>query len=387
MVSPLFLFVVFILFFIFPIFNFCNAMYRSITILWDKLTGTSLKKSKLLYEAIKKNDFALFKTLIDSHATFNYKTENGNFIIHELVRPDNIEYLNYAHKKGLLFSSKKNTPYFCSNDRGYADLEIKNSHDETLLHHACRFDNINAVKLLIDYDVPLYEADKNGDIPLFLINQKTEILEQFKKNSSSNEWKKICTEYRNKNGYNLIHAIVSNDNNYTEAYILKKDRENLVQAMIKANSANLAKYILDDFPDLLNQKDTKQRTPLHIAVLYRCHNIFDLLLTYKDLDVTIQDIEGNSAAMYALYWNDSSGAFQRIIEYDKKALNTPNSDGETPLLYIIKYAEDINEIAPYAQFLITKGADVHVKDKDGNTPLHYAIKQGNKELADILTAS
>ncbi|RTL05978.1 hypothetical protein EKK58_07130 [Candidatus Dependentiae bacterium] len=350
----------------FPMCNPCSWMYNFVAIPWDKLTDASIQKSKSLYEAIQKNDFELFKTLIESGATFKYKAEDGNSIMHELVKPANIEYLNYVHQKGLLFSSKKNAPSFWPNERGYANVEIKDNDGNTPLHDACQFGNIKAIALLMDYQVPLFTPNNDGDVPLFksiqyqhtiILPDNTAILKYFKDHSTPEEWQKVCTEHQNKQGNSLIHIIC------------------------KKGNVDQAKYILDAFPHVLNQKDIDEQTPLHFAIIYNENDeIVNFLLTCKNLDVTAKNITDDTAAMYALYKNKID-AFKKIIAYDKKVINIPNHDGQTPLHYLIKFRENI---APLAYFLIEHGANLNIKDKDGNTPLHYAVMQQDEKLVDLI---
>lgn len=346
-----------------PMCNPCSWMYTFVAIPWDKLTDSSLKQSALLYEAIQKNDFEQFKALLANGATFKYTDpEKGNSIMQELVKPKNKEYLEYVHQKGLLFSAKKNKPSFWANERGYANVEIKDKHGYTLLHDACLYGNIEAIKLLMDYQVSLYELNEADNIPLFLSiepNKSTEFLDLFKKNSTEEEWKKACTEYTNMNGHNLIHIIC------------------------KSGSAEQAKYILDQFPNVLNQKNIDNQTPLHFAIIYDNNNVFNVLLDYKNLDVTVKDVTGNTAAMYALYRNNID-VFKKIIAYDKRSINIGNKNGETPLHHLIKFKEDESELVALVNLLIKDGANVSLQDKDGNTPLHYAVMHQNKELVDLI---
>ena len=62
-----------------------------------------------------------------------------------------------------------------------------------------------------------------------------------------------------------------------------------------------------------------------------------------------------------------------------KDLRTDDSNKETALLKAV-----MNDRAKVSQFLIGKGCNVLLKGRDGNSPLHWAVKNKNEKLVRIL---
>lgn len=337
--------------------NPCSSFWHIfVAIPWDKVTDSSLKKSKELYDALIENDFEQFKKLIDAGATFKYTTEEGISIVHKLIGPEYAEYLMYVDQKGLLFSAKKNAPSFWANERGYADLEKKDDEGNTPLYYACAKNNINTIEMLIKkYKVKLDDPNKDGNIPLFeaVQHNKIEILKLFKENTTPEKWQKMCTQYKN-----------------------KKD-ESLLFLICKKGNREQADYILEQFPDLKNTQNNEGQTPLHVAITNKNSDIISILLD-SNVDLQKKDTYGNTSAMRALKDNDIK-TVKSIIEKEPTVLNIPNNDKETPLkIAFEKKQYDL------AELLINNNASLDFTDKDGNTPLHYAVIQQNKHLVDLI---
>ncbi len=63
-------------------------------------------------------------------------------------------------------------------------------------------------------------------------------------------------------------------------------------------------------------------------------------------------------------------------------INAKDMSDETPLHYAVRQGhKDI------AELLVTKGADVNAKNKGGHTPLHFAAFKGHSDLAELLIAN
>ena len=77
------------------------------------------------------------------------------------------------------------------------------------------------------------------------------------------------------------------------------------------------------------------------------------------------------------YTVDDKGNIIDVIDIEKR-----DEYGQTPLLYALYWKTP--EIV--TNFLISKGADVNIKDKTEYTPLHYASRNNNLELVKLLIA-
>jgi len=96
------------------------------------------------------------------------------------------------------------------------------------------------------------------------------------------------------------------------------------------------------------------------------------LLVNKGADVTLTDEEGYTPLHYAQLPESVK------ILVDKGAdVNARAKNGNTPLHMV--------PVVDTAQILISHGADVNAKNNDGETPLDLAIRDGYKELVELLS--
>ena len=83
------------------------------------------------------------------------------------------------------------------------------------------------------------------------------------------------------------------------------------------------------------------------------------------------------------------GNLDRVNEHLKAGVDVNTlADGQSPLHYACQGdSEESAQLNETVQLLISKNADVKLKDKDGNTPLHLAMAKGNQNISKILIDS
>jgi ankyrin repeat protein len=208
-------------------------------------------------------------------------------------------------------------------------LEKSDQYQRTALHSAARYGALEVINHLLAIGVNLNATDESGNTPLHL-------------------------------------AVL-------------RSHDEAVEAIINAG------------PDM-NAVNGDGETPLSLATAYGTLKSLGLLLSNK-ADVRIRDKEGNSLLhIAALHGNIEK--VQEILKYDPD-INTKNGAGDSPLFTAVKRYENEPVIAclidsgahiavvdstgkgvlhvannSNIKFLVQKGADVNLQDRDGNTPLH-----------------
>ncbi len=208
-------------------------------------------------------------------------------------------------------------------------LESSDQYRRTALHSAARYGALQVITYLIGKGANLNAGDESGNTPLHLA---------------------------------VLHS-----------------QDEAVELIIKAN------------PDI-NAVNIGGESPLSLAIVYGTTKSLGLLLS-KKADAGIRDQEGNTLLhIAALHGNIEK--VQAIIKYEAD-MEIKNGAGNTPLLTAVKRYENeavigclldngahiaavdsagkgVLHVANNSniKYLVQKGADVNLQDRDGNTPLH-----------------
>ena len=151
---------------------------------------------------------------------------------------------------------------------------------------------------------------------------------------------------------------------------------------------DIAKLILSSPAAKVNLFDSQQKTPLMYATENQWHSIIDELLKRK-ADTDLKDRKGNTALHYACKV-PSTGLVKALVQKGGANVNIKNGDGQTPLQIAVPSSNTV-----LINSLLQFQADINTKDLQGRTPLmiasqiglynvvnHLLIKGADKKIRD-----
>ncbi|MOA21233.1 Ankyrin repeats (3 copies) [compost metagenome] len=135
------------------------------------------------------------------------------------------------------------------------------------------------------------------------------------------------------------------------------------------------KKILASNPALIHGRDEYEFTVLHGAVNTENVEMIRYLIE-QGADVNAQNDEGYTPLHIALYPDVAD-----CLLAHGALINLPSYDGSTPLHTQVSDGEERWDVI---MLLLARGADRHLKDEEGYTPLDVALQREEKEIAAIL---
>jgi serine/threonine-protein phosphatase 6 regulatory ankyrin repeat subunit B len=153
--------------------------------------------------------------------------------------------------------------------------------------------------------------------------------------------------------------------------------------MIKDQYTELAKFFLACGAKV-NVKNSRGNSPLHIAAAWGKAEIVDALLT-AGAEVNIWDFHHRTPLLHAVTGEDADAKVSMLLARRAK-VNMADDQGITPLMKAAYRGKVV-----MVQALLTHGAEVNAKAKDGKTALAWAAnsyeaqkRKDNAEVARLL---
>ncbi|CDZ96942.1 Serine/threonine protein kinase [Phaffia rhodozyma] len=142
----------------------------------------------------------------------------------------------------------------------------------------------------------------------------------------------------------------------------------------------LIRSLLNGEPQVIHSKDTDGRTPLHWAASSTSLEALEILLKNTPApDLEAQDAGGSTPLIIAV----SSGQEANVVALLGAGANpnSTNDKGQSALFYAASKAR-----IEIGRRLIQKGADINIKDRANQHPLHRAASTGSDGFVQLLLA-
>ena len=263
-----------------------------------------------------------------------------------------------------------------------ADTSVQDSAGSTPLHEAIRYGQLDIARMLLDAGANPNAKDNLGKTPIMLIIPKDKLRETYNLlvrykadlNQADTYGDTVLhTATMLKANSSIIQILTSNG-----ADINARNKEGVTPLAIAIQSEDITtiRHLTDSGANIHTQ-DTKGKSPLSMAFEMN-DKVFEATLNENNCDT--QDSEGNTPLHIALINNAPIGKIQYIIGLTKD-VNIRNSNGESPL-----YIAASKNMETIGKLLLQKGADIFATNKDSDSPLKLALKEGGK-LQDWLITS
>ena len=301
------------------------------------------------------------------------------------------------------------------------EISIFNSKDlkgQNILMYAVKNANLEMVRFLLDMNViDLNAKDNNGNTALLIAAQvgdiekmrfllsrgadvgaqnndkETALLMAVK--SGDNEKIELLIKYNalSKNDLNSFDEIISNKYKMKISLVEKqidaigrkvgKELHGLVQAMISCGKSEESKSKLREALNIWKEVNApvmgEDLTPLMYAAMNDKRLATEVLLTFEDIDVNAQWMGDNGTALALAAAKGYGEIVNLLLEHKGIQINVANKDGNTPLSYAV-FANKGSIVGT----LIEHGADVNYQDRLGNAPIMNALVYGHIDILNEL---
>lgn len=377
-----------------------------------KTTEQKKTPQEMLREGLIESAKGEFTFSSDIHAVDN----EGNTVLHVAAEIDNAELIDYFIARG-------------------ADPDVKNSNGDTALLVAIKKDSFNVVKKLATIKGGIFAKDSEGipaiEVALnkneryydFLITKETgNILNSFGQNLVH-----YFVESKNLKGIELciekeLPISIKDSNNKTPLDLAFSDINDIICVEIAAKliEGNAEEVITDFsyFQEAIRNRNVNIRfedgqTPLHLSAIFG-HNAIAEYLLGNGADTSVQDSAGSTPLHEAIRYGNID--VTKLLLASNANVNAEDTLGKTPIMLtmpkdkikdsyetLIKYKADLHQKDKFGDtvlhtatmlqvedeillMLTENGADINARNKEGVTPLLIAIQSGDVEMTRLLTS-
>ena len=195
----------------------------------------------------------------------------------------------------------------------------------------------------------------------------------------------------------FFRAIYDNDTASMDSLLAKgfdintmnENGENAVNVAIASGNFNVLKYLIDKGANLNSTSDTGI-PPLSQAIIEYNKQAIDILLNSKKVDMYyVWGEMWNGSPLYIACSKANVYALEKMVEHGADLNYDFSEYNAVPLVhYALSYKQFIKneDYRELIAFLILNKADINAKNNQGHTPLMVALKNGDIDAFNALTA-
>ena len=321
--------------------------------------------------ATGQQDFAIYDAFITGGSDLKKEKDHHgkNALLVAIGRAKDLKIVDYFIEKGL-------------------PLNSVDDHGNGAFHYAAQGGNIAILKELVERGVSTSKNESTGENAIFFASKGRDASAELFKYL---EGLGIDANVTTKKGENPLHNLASSSKDISISQYFKAkgvdsnaiDEEGNTSLLNAAgrNELKVVKYFAEKSNDI-DHADKKGQTALAIALQNNGADVVTYLIS-KGADVNAKDNKGNNLASYLFGSRGKPRDFDTKVTalqnagFDFKQLQADNSS----VWHLAVFKNNLDLLKKVSAF----GADINGKDKDGNTPLHYAaMKTENAEILKYL---
>ncbi|MGB6977010.1 MAG: ankyrin repeat domain-containing protein [Gammaproteobacteria bacterium] len=324
-------------------------------------------QQELLLEAIKLNSNEIVSIFLTQQVNVNFQDNDGNAPLHYAIEKKNLDMVKLLFNHGayaLPINNQNETPYH---------IAAKKNHP-SVLEFVLSKDN--------DRSSSINFKDRNENSPLIvaLENNHLDLANILLEKGAS------VNVADNAGNTPLMLALKAGHTNFARACAEKyaaslgnmnsKGQDPIIISVFK-NSQLIKDFVKETHIDV-NHQDIDNKSALIYSVIYGWHTSFNALIAHEKIDPNISDGKGTALHYAAEKPLEKSIMVEKLI--DKGAnLDLKNSEGNTVVHLLI-----INKAPELLDKVIAKRANINIINGEGNSPIHLALRHREEDIGITL---